>query len=179
MHPEDRHAVAHEIQNIVEQGTEFDFTTRIVRPGGIVRHVRCVGRPAPTSGALPWFIGTTIDVTEHEQLTSALRKREDALRKREDELRQVVDLTPQVVAVYGPKCERVYANRWALAYFGTSLDDWLQAARRVRGAPRGRAAVDGSDGRRANEWDRVRAGDAPARRRRKLPVVSRARKPGA
>ena len=49
-----------------------------------------------------------------------------ALRKREDELRQVVDLTPQVVAVYGPRCERVYANRWALTYFGMTHDDWLK-----------------------------------------------------
>ncbi len=119
VHPEDRDAVARELRNIVENPSEFDFTTRIVRPGGALRHVRCVGRPAPTSGALPWFIGTMIDVTEHEQLTSALRKREA-------ELRQVVDLTPQVVAVYGPRCERVYANRWALAYFGMTLDDWLQ-----------------------------------------------------
>jgi PAS domain S-box-containing protein len=125
VHPEERDAVERELRNIVEKQTGFDFTTRIVRPDGTVRHVRCVGRPAPTSGDLPSYIGTTIDVTEHEQLTSALRKREDALRKREDELRQVIDLTPQVVAVYGPKCERVYANRWALAYFGTTLEDWL------------------------------------------------------
>jgi PAS domain S-box-containing protein len=119
VHPEDRDALAREMQSLVKNPTGFDFTTRIVRPGGTVRHVRCVGRPAPTSGALPWFIGTTIDVTEHEQMTSALRKRED-------ELRQVVDLTPQVVCVYGPRCERVYANRWALTYFGMTLGAWLQ-----------------------------------------------------
>jgi PAS domain S-box-containing protein len=118
VHPEDRDAMARGIQNIAESPTEFDMTTRIVRPDGTVRHVRCVGHPAPTSGPLPWFIGTAIDVTEHEQMTSALRKRED-------ELRQVVDLTPQVVCVYGPRCERVYANRWALAYFGMTLDEWL------------------------------------------------------
>ena len=119
VHLEDRDAVARELRNMVENHTGSDFTTRIVRADGTVRHVRCVGRPAPTSGALPWFIGTMIDVTEHEQLTSALRKREDALR-------QVIDLTPQVVAVYGPMCERVYANRWALTYFGMTLDEWLQ-----------------------------------------------------
>ena len=121
VHPEDRDAVARKFRSILENAIEFDFTTRIVRPSGAIRHVRCVGGPAPTRGALPSFVGTTIDVTEHEQLTSALRKRED-------ELRQVIDLTPQVVAVYGPKCERVYANRWALAYFGMTLDDWLQLA---------------------------------------------------
>jgi formate hydrogenlyase transcriptional activator len=119
VHPEDRDAVARELQKIRENQTAFDFTTRIVRPDGTIRHVRCVGRAAPTSGALPAYVGTTIDVTEHEQLTSALRKRED-------ELRQVIDLTPQIVAVYGPRCERVYANRWALAYFGMTLDDWLE-----------------------------------------------------
>jgi formate hydrogenlyase transcriptional activator len=117
VHPDDRDGVAREIQRVIETPTGFDFTTRIVRPCGTVRHVRCVGRPAPTSGALSWFIGTTIDVTEHEQLTSALRKRED-------ELRQVIDLTPQIVIVYSPKRERVYANRWALAYFGATLEDW-------------------------------------------------------
>jgi PAS domain S-box-containing protein len=133
VHPEDRDAVLHEIQNMLTEKSPFDFTRRIVRADGAVRHIRCVGLPASNGTKFNGFIGTGIDVTEHERLTSALRKREDALRKREDalrkredELRQVVDLTPQVVAVYGPKCERVYANRWALAYFGTTLDDWLQ-----------------------------------------------------
>jgi PAS domain S-box-containing protein len=126
VHPDDRDAVALELQGLFESQTAFDFTTRIVRPDGTIRHVRCVGRAAPTSGASPTFLGTTIDVTEQEELTIALRKREDALRKRESELRQVVDLTPQVVAVYGPRCERMYANRWALAYFGLTLDDWLK-----------------------------------------------------
>jgi formate hydrogenlyase transcriptional activator len=125
VHPEDRDAVARGLRSMVENHTGSDFTNRIVRPDGTVRHVRCVGRPAPTSGALPRFIGTMIDVTEHEELTNALRKREDALRKREDALRQVIDLTPQVVAVYGPRCERVYANRWALTYFGMTSTEWL------------------------------------------------------
>ena len=96
VHPDDRDAVARELKSLLETQTGFDFTTRIVRPDGTIRHVRCVGRAAPTSGACTRFLGTTIDVTEQEQLTIALRKREDALRKRENELRQVVDLTPQV-----------------------------------------------------------------------------------
>jgi formate hydrogenlyase transcriptional activator len=119
VHPEDRDAVLHEIQNMLTSKRPFDFTSRIVRADGAVRHIRCVGLPASNGTKFNGFIGTGIDVTEQEQLTSALRKRED-------ELRQVIDLTPQVVAVYGPKCERVYANRWALAYFGMTLDDWLQ-----------------------------------------------------
>jgi len=41
------------------------------------------------------------------------------------ELRQVLDLTPQLVTVYGPHRERLYANRVALEYFGMALDEWL------------------------------------------------------
>jgi PAS domain S-box-containing protein len=119
VHPDDRQAVVQEIQKMLEQGTGFDFTKRIVRPDGALRHVRCVGIPAASHGIFPGFIGTGIDVTEQEQLTSALRGRED-------ELRQVLDLTPQLVTVYGAKRERIYANRVALAYFGMSLEAWLQ-----------------------------------------------------
>jgi formate hydrogenlyase transcriptional activator len=118
VHPDDRVAVALEIQNLLDRDTGFDFTKRIVRPDGVVRHVRCVGISAASGGIFPGFIGTGIDVTDQEQLTSALRARED-------ELRQVLDLTPQLVTVYGPKRERIYANGVALAYFGMSLDEWL------------------------------------------------------
>jgi PAS domain S-box-containing protein len=117
VHSDDREAVVHEMQKMLERDTGFDFTKRIVRPDGAIRHVRCVGIPTGNSGMCPAFIGTGIDVTEQEQLTSALRGRED-------ELRQVLDLTPQVVTVYGPKRERIYANRVALAYFGMGLDEW-------------------------------------------------------
>jgi PAS domain S-box-containing protein len=119
VHPDDRPAVEHELQNMLAHNTGFDFTKRIVRPDGAVRHVRCVGLPAPSGPTVRGFVGTGIDVTEQEQLTSALRKGES-------ELRQVLDLTPQVVTVYGPKRERLYANRVALAYFGMSLDEWRQ-----------------------------------------------------
>src|ERR1700730_2015787 len=42
------------------------------------------------------------------------------------ELRQILDLAPQLVAVFGPNQERLYANRVALDYLGMSLDEWLQ-----------------------------------------------------
>ena len=118
VHPDDREAVLREIQTMLERHTGFDFTKRIVQPSGAIRHVRCVGIPAANREDLPAFVGTGIDVTMHEQLTSALRIGED-------ELRQVLDLTPQLVTVYGPKRERIYANRVALACYGMSLDEWL------------------------------------------------------
>src|SRR5947208_3071658 len=116
VHPEDREFVAHEMQTMLADHHGFDFTKRIVRPDGRIRHVRCVGVPAAQGEG---FVGTGIDVTEQEQLTAALRKSEG-------ELRQILDLAPQLIAVLGPKRERLYANRTALTYLGSTLDEWRQ-----------------------------------------------------
>src|SRR6266576_2502512 len=116
VHPEDREFVAHEIQKMLADHQGFDFTKRIVRPDGTIRHVRCVGVPAAHGEG---FVGTGIDVTEQEQLTAALRKSDV-------ELRQILDLAPQIIGVLGPRRERLYANRVALAYYGVTLEEWLQ-----------------------------------------------------
>src|SRR6266576_1358449 len=110
VHPEDREFVAQEMQKMLADHHGFDFTKRIVRPDGTIRHVRCVGVPAAHGegeGEGEGFVGTGIDVTEQEQLTAALRKSEV-------ELRQILDLAPQLIAVLGPTRERLYANRTAL-----------------------------------------------------------------
>jgi PAS domain S-box-containing protein len=52
----------------------FDFTKRMVRPDGSIRHVRCVGTPSTSGGIFQGFLGTGIDVTEQEQLTQRLRR---------------------------------------------------------------------------------------------------------
>jgi formate hydrogenlyase transcriptional activator len=62
-------------------------------------------------------VGTVIDVTER-------KRAEEERRRSEMELRQIVDLVPQLIAVYGPNRERLYANRTALDYLGISLDEW-------------------------------------------------------
>jgi len=76
VHPEDRGFVAQEIQRMLSDHRGFDFTKRIVRPDGSIRHVRCVGTAATSGGIFQGFVGTGIDVTEHEELTKALRKSE-------------------------------------------------------------------------------------------------------
>jgi PAS domain-containing protein len=43
VHPEDRGFVAQAIQKMLADHRSFDFTKRIVRPDGEIRHVRCVG----------------------------------------------------------------------------------------------------------------------------------------
>jgi PAS domain S-box-containing protein len=69
------------------------------------------------------FVGLEIDVTEHEELITALRKSEA-------ELRQMLDFAPQLVSVYGPNCERLHINRIALDYLGLSLEEWRETSKR-------------------------------------------------
>ena len=117
VHSEDRDAVAREIQKMLRTGAAFDFTKRIVRPDGAIRHVRCVGRKTPEGHIFQGFVGTGMDVTEQEHMATSLRKSEE-------EVRLVLDLAPQMVTVHGPNCERLYANGVALTYYGTSLAEW-------------------------------------------------------
>jgi PAS domain S-box-containing protein len=117
VHPDDRDFVAKEIRSMLAEHRAFDFTKRIVRPDQSIRHVRCVGTPSNNSGVFQRFVGTGIDVTEHEVLTKALRKSEM-------ELRQTLDFAPQLIAVFGSHRERLYINRIALDYLGITLDEW-------------------------------------------------------
>ena len=76
VHPEDRQFVAHEILTMLAEHRGSDFTKRIVRPDGSVRHVRFVGAQVVESGRLNTIVGTVIDVTEQELLTQEIRRRE-------------------------------------------------------------------------------------------------------
>ncbi len=120
IHPEDQAGLRELIQTAIREKAEWVADYRIVHPGGTVRDIHVVGHPVlSTSGHLVEFVGTVIDITE--------RKRAEAeIREQEAELRQVLDMTPQLVAVFGPGRERLYANRTALDYFGVSLEEWLE-----------------------------------------------------
>src|SRR6266853_1518109 len=76
VHPDDREFVAETIQRMFAESRGFDFTKRIVRPDGEIRRVRCVASPASHVGAVQQFIGTGMDVTEHELLTQKLGRHE-------------------------------------------------------------------------------------------------------
>ena len=76
VHPEDRAFMKQGITTMLVERRAFDFTKRIVRPGGEIRSVRCVGVPVTQAGAFQGFLGTGMDVTEQERLTQELRRRE-------------------------------------------------------------------------------------------------------
>jgi PAS domain S-box-containing protein len=82
VHPEDRDAMEQEIRKMLADHRQFDFTKRIVRPGGDIRYVRCVGVPVTEGVTFKGFVGTGTDVTE-QQLLEQERER---LRQLETEL---------------------------------------------------------------------------------------------
>src|SRR5271154_3831671 len=76
IHPQDRQSMVDLINRLVAEATPFDAIKRIVRPEGEIRYIRCVGVPSAESQGLKKFVGSAIDVTEHELLTQELRRRE-------------------------------------------------------------------------------------------------------
>jgi len=124
IHPDDQPAFRESAKRARHSKSDEDLDYRIVHPGGAVRDIHSIGHPVfSPAGELIEFTGTVIDVTER-------KRAEEELRGSEMELRQMLDLTPQVVAVYGPNNERLYANRVALDYIGVSLEEWQQASDR-------------------------------------------------
>jgi PAS domain S-box-containing protein len=121
VHPEDREFVAREIEEMLAERTAFDFTKRIVRPDGEIRHIRCVGAPAPNGRG---FVGTGIDVTEQEELALALRKSEETLRL-------LIDGIDALVITMTADDEIEFINQQVLDYFGKTAEemkDWRKNA---------------------------------------------------
>jgi formate hydrogenlyase transcriptional activator len=118
IHPEDRPVEAQNYERANLAKTDFELDYRIVLPDGTIKHVHHIGHPVLNeSGDIREFVGTVIDITERKGA-------EEERRRNEMELRQIVELVPQLIAVYGPNRERLYANRTALNYLGISLDEW-------------------------------------------------------
>ena len=76
VHPHERDSMAETIQRMLSAPTPLDATKRIVRSDGETRYVRCVGVPAADAGSSKKYIGSAIDVTEHELMTRELLRRE-------------------------------------------------------------------------------------------------------
>jgi len=76
VHPQDRESMANLIEGLSAKALPFDAIKRIVRPNGEVRYIRCVGVPVADNQGLKKYVGSALDVTEHELATLELRRRE-------------------------------------------------------------------------------------------------------
>jgi PAS domain S-box-containing protein len=120
IHSEDREFVFQRAAEAIQGKVRVDAEHRIVRPNGEVRVVHSQGDLKRDAAGLPWqMFGTVQDITDR-------RVAEDKIREQEAGLRQILDLAPQIIAVYGPSREPLYANRILLDYLGLTLDEWQQ-----------------------------------------------------
>jgi PAS domain S-box-containing protein len=122
IHPDDQSAFRESAKRARQSKFDEVVDYRIVYPGGAVRDIHSIGHPVfSPSGELIEYTGTVIDVTER-------KRAEEERRRSEIELRQMLDLAAQLVLVFGPGRERLYANRNALDYLGISLEQWQRAS---------------------------------------------------
>ena len=116
VHPEDRESVD-TAWSAALRGAPYDIEHRIV-VGGELKWLRERAQVefGPEGNATSG-VGTVQDITER-------KRAEEKIRQQEMELRQVLDFAPQLIAMFGPEGERLYANQPTLDYFGVTQQEW-------------------------------------------------------
>jgi PAS domain S-box-containing protein len=153
VHPEDRGFMKQGIAEMFDDHRAFDFTKRIVRPDGEIRHVRCVGVPVMQGETFHGFVGTGIDVTEQE----VLEQERERLRQLETELAHTnrVSMLGEMAASLAHEVKQPIA---AAITSANSCIEWL--AHEPPNLDRARAAaarIDKYGNRAAEIIDRIRS----------------------
>jgi formate hydrogenlyase transcriptional activator len=122
IHPEDLDGIVTKWRASLATGEIFEYETRVRRANGEYRWMfhRKVPLRDERGNIVKWY-GSSLDIEER-------KRAEDKIREQEEGLRQILDLAPQIMAVYGPNRQRLYANRVMLDYIGLSLEEWQRSA---------------------------------------------------
>ncbi|HWY16699.1 MAG TPA: sigma 54-interacting transcriptional regulator [Rhizomicrobium sp.] len=142
LHPDDHEEARRNWSERLKTETAGEVTYRIRNASGEYRWF--IGRVEPlrgSAGRLLYWVGINVDIEERMQAAKQLRAGEE-------QLRQILDLTPQNIAVLGPRSERLYLNRTALEYHGITPDEW-------RARKRGSEVHPDDQGPFQYEWDRA------------------------
>jgi formate hydrogenlyase transcriptional activator len=124
IHPEDVETIAPKWRASLEAGEPFVGESRVRRADGEYRWFLQREEPLrDEAGEIVKWYGSSIEIDERKTA-------EQKIREQETEFRQILDLAPQLIAVYGPNRERLYANRVMLDYLGISLEEWQQSGGR-------------------------------------------------
>src|SRR4029077_14422001 len=119
-HPDDLERHNAEWLACVGSGKPFEDEVRFRRADGQYRwHLqRSVPLRDEAGNIVKWY-GVLTDIEDR-------KRAEDSIREREAELRQMLDFAAELVVVFGPDFQHLYANRAALDYAGVTLDEWRQ-----------------------------------------------------
>jgi formate hydrogenlyase transcriptional activator len=118
LHPDDREEARRVWSVCLNTGSAGENSQRVLGVEGVYRWFISRAEPLLASdGTVLCWIGVNLDIDEQ-------KRAEEKIREQEMEFRQMLDLAPQLITVYGPSRERIYANRLVLEYIGMSLDEW-------------------------------------------------------
>ena len=125
LHQDDHDETRRVWSTCLRTGEAGEVSFRIRNAHGEYRwfHSRAEPRRGSDDTLLCW-IGVNVDIEERKRAEQELREIVDTIRGQEAELRQMLDYAPQIIVLVGPRRERLYANRFALAYLGVSLEEW-------------------------------------------------------
>jgi formate hydrogenlyase transcriptional activator len=163
VHPDDLPKVIATLHASMETGEPSEVELRLRRADGVYRWflLRRAPHRDDAGDVVRWY-------TVHTDIDDRKRA-EDASRASEENLRQMLDSTPQIIVLVSDRRERLYANRFALAYFGVSLEEWCKSSFLTELHPddvdRVKGLVDRAAAHPADcEWDgRLRKGDGTYR----------------
>jgi formate hydrogenlyase transcriptional activator len=139
--PQDRLLAQQVTERVSRTGEDFEHQCRLLMPNGATKHIHVRAHALDRSSSGIEFVGALSDITGQKEA-------EQRLQQQETELRQMLDLAPQLIAVFGPQNERLYANRMSLDYFGVPLAEWREMRPGAVGHP------DDAKGMRS-AWDRA------------------------
>ena len=134
VHPVDLTGVVVAWQHAVKTGLPYEVEHRIRRADGEYRWFQSRGLPLrDADGHIVRWYNLLTDIHARKQAEERLRREnatlkraEERIREQEAEWRQMLEFTPQLVRVFGPDHERIYANRIGLDYLGVGLEEWRQ-----------------------------------------------------
>jgi formate hydrogenlyase transcriptional activator len=119
-HPDDVAGAVDKFKAALASGQPLEYEQRLHQSNGTYRWFwsRNVPLRDATGKIVKWY-GVLTDVEER-------KRAEEKIREQEAGLRQILDLAPQIVAVFGPDTESLYANRVLLDYLGLTLEQWRE-----------------------------------------------------
>jgi PAS domain S-box-containing protein len=152
-HPDDMHLVKDALERAGRGESSFDYEHRLLMPDGSIKHLHDIAHLVKDDAGDNEVLGAIVDITDRTLAAEAVRRSQAHLAEQETELRQILDLTPQLIAVFGTRRERLFANRMALDYFGQTLDEWRNTSHGALGHP-------DDAGRLRLQWDRAMSSGA-------------------
>lgn len=122
VHPDNLDDARHHIAAAVSAKHDLDLETRLLMPGGEVKHMRVAARARHTAGSVEYH-GVMIDITEQKLTLESLESALAETRRLKDQFHAAVDTIPGLVWTSQPDGNVDYLNQRWLEYTGLPLGE--------------------------------------------------------